>query len=249
VRLRPGALAFVRERQQAGELVWTGHVHIETDGNLFGQFLNVLTEIAWRDYFADPRTLSFGTKEFDRYPKGSGCLVAPRELVLDAFAEIPNRYADPRHANDDTPMLRRLASSARINVSPSFASDYVPRATFRTFLKHSLHRGTVFLDGHGRRESRFFPAVVAFFPLTSALAVAALVRPRVLPAAMATTAVGAGAVAASARRSPREVAVVAALAPVWAAAFGVGLWRGLAMLVAARFRRSTAPRRAEGEPS
>ena len=79
VRLRSGALAFVRERQQAGELVWTGHVYINTDGNPYGVFLNVLTEIAWRDYFDRPRTTSFGSEDFDRYPKGSGCLVAPRE--------------------------------------------------------------------------------------------------------------------------------------------------------------------------
>jgi glycosyltransferase involved in cell wall biosynthesis len=249
VRLRPGALAFVRERQQAGELVWTGHVHIHTGGNPYGLFQNVLTEIAWRDYFDRPRTLSFGLDDFDRYPKGSGCLVAPRELLVDAFSEIPKRYADPRHANDDTPMLRRLASSAWINISPSFASDYVPRATFRTFIKHSIHRGTVFLDGHGRRESRFFPAVVAFFPVAGALAAASLVRPRLLPAAVASTAIGAGALAASARRSPREVAVVTALAPVWGAAFGLGLWRGLAMLLAARLRRrgGTTPGNAERE--
>lgn len=249
VRLRADALAFVRERERAGEPVWVGHVHIHTGGNPYGLFQNVLTEIAWRDYFDDPRTLSFGPEDFDRYPKGSGCLFAPRDLLVDAFADEPTRYADARHANDDTPMLRRLASSARIHVSPSFASDYVPRAAFRTFIKHSIHRGTVFLDGHGRRESRFFPAVVAFYPVTAGLAVASFVRPRVVPAAVAATAVAAGTVAASAGRSRREVAIVAALAPLWSAAFGAGLWRGLAMLASARLRRSrtAASRPSEGE--
>jgi hypothetical protein len=247
VRLRPGSLAFVRERQRAGELVWTGHVYINTGSNPYGVFLNVLTEIAWREYFDHPRTTSFGLEEFDRYPKGSGCLAAPREIVVDAFAEVPTRYADARHANDDTPMLRRIAASERIHVSPSFASDYAPRATLRTFITHSIHRGTVFLEGHGRRESRFFPAVVAFFPMTAALAVASLIRPRVLPAAVAATAVAAGAVAASARRSRFEVATVTALAPIWAAAFGAGLWRGLAMLTAARLRSSASEASGDSE--
>jgi glycosyltransferase involved in cell wall biosynthesis len=236
VRLRPDALAFVRERLHAGELVWTGHVHIHTDGNPFGTFLNVITEIAWRDYFERPRTLGFGLRDFDRYPKGSGCFIAPREILLDAFDELPTRFADVRYANDDAPMLRRIAASAGIRVSPSFASDYAPRSTLRTFVKHSFHRGHVFLDGHGRRESRFFPLILAFYPISAALVLAALFRPRVAPLAAVATSVGAGMMAASARRSRSEVVTVAALAPVWAASLGAGLWRGLGMLAAARLR-------------
>jgi glycosyltransferase involved in cell wall biosynthesis len=236
VAVRSDALAFVHERQRQGELVWTGHVHIHADGNPYGTFQNVITEIAWRDYFDNPRTLSFGVKDFDRYPKGSGCFIAPRELLVDSFDAMPTRYADARYANDDTPMLRRLAASHRIHVSPSFASDYVPRATLGTFVKHSLHRGIVFLDGHGRRESRFFPAVLVFFPLSAGLAVASTVRPRLLLGAAGATSLAAGTVAVAARRRGGEVATVAALAPMWAAAFGTGLWRGLGMVVSRRVR-------------
>jgi hypothetical protein len=240
VTVRRDALKFVRERQRAGELVWTAHVHIHTDGNPYGRFQNVLTEIAWRDYFDDPRTLSFGTAEFDRFPKGSGCFVAPRELVLAAFDPVPSRYADARYANDDTPMLRELAASHGIHVSPSFASDYIPRATLRTFLKHSFHRGIVFLDGHGRRESRFFPAIAAFYPLSAGLTLACLRRPRRLPAVVGATSAAAAVVTAAARRPRGDVATVATLAPVWAVAFGAGLWRGLGMLLARRFRGRSA---------
>jgi glycosyltransferase involved in cell wall biosynthesis len=232
VRLRPHSLAFVRERQRAGELVWVGHVHIHTAGNPYGRFLNVLTEIAWREYFDRPRTTSFGGEDFDHYPKGSGCLVGPRGLIVDAFGEVPSRYADPRHANDDTPMLRRVVASERIHVSPSFAADYVPRGTFRTFVRHSLHRGAVFFDGHGRRESRFFPLVLAFFPVSATLTLVSLARPRLMPLGILSLAVGAGAVAAGARRPRGDVAVVALLSPIWAAAFGAGVWRGLAMATA-----------------
>jgi glycosyltransferase involved in cell wall biosynthesis len=242
VRLRPGALAFVRDRRDAGERVWAGHVHIHTGGNPYGLFQNVLTEIAWREYFDRPRTVSFGAESFDHYPKGSGCLFAPRHALVEAFAEQPTRYADPRHANDDTPMLRQVVATERIHVSPSFAADYLPRATFRTFVKHSLHRGTVFLDGHGRRDSRFFPFVLGFFPVSVALAAAALLRPRIVPVSVAGVVVAAGTVAASAGRSRREIATVAGLSPVWAVAFGAGLWRGLAMLAAVRLR-SRAPGR------
>jgi glycosyltransferase involved in cell wall biosynthesis len=240
VRLRPNALEFVRDREEAGDAVWTGHVHIHSDGNPYGTFMNVLTEIAWRDYFDNPRTTSFGLRDFDRYPKGSGCFFAPRELLLDAFDALPSRFADVRHANDDAPMLRRIARSTDIHISPSFASDYVPRATLRTFISHSVHRGMVFLDGHGRRESRFFPYVVGFFPMSAAVLAASLVRPRVLPSAAAATALGAATVAVSHRRSGAEVVTVALLAPVWALALGLGLWRGLGMMAAEHLRRRNA---------
>ena len=229
VRLRPDSLAFVRERQRAGDLVWVGHVQIDTAGNPYGRFQNVLTEIAWREYFDRPRTTSFGAEDFDHYPKGSGCLAGPRDLIRDAFADLPSRYADPRHANDDTPMLRRIVASERIHVSPSFAADYVPRGTFRTFVSHSLHRGAVFFDGHGRRESRFFPFVLAFFPVSAAVVVGSVARPRLVPLGILGLSVGAGVVAAGARRQKGDVAVVALLTPLWAGAFGAGLWRGLAM--------------------
>jgi glycosyltransferase involved in cell wall biosynthesis len=241
VRLRPDSLAFVRDRRDAGEPVWVGHVHIDTAGNPYGRFQNVLTEIAWREYFDRPRTTSFGTDDFDHYPKGSGSLFGPRALLTEAFAEVPSRYADPRHANDDTPMLRRVVASERIHVSPSFASDYAPRGTFRRFVSHSLHRGTVFFDGHGRRESRFFPFVLAFFPLSAVLVLASVVRPRLVPISVAGMAAGAGAVAAAARRPRGDVGIVALLAPVWAGAFGAGLWRGLALAAA---KRARAPKQA-----
>ena len=86
-----------------------------------------------------------------------------------------------------------LAARERIHLSPSFGCTYTPRGSLPSFVRHSLHRGVVFLDGHGRRESRFFPAVVAFYPVSAALAVAALRRPALVPA-------GALGVAAAARR-------------------------------------------------
>jgi glycosyltransferase involved in cell wall biosynthesis len=234
VRLRPDSLAFVRERQRDGEHVWTGHVHIHTDGNPYGTFMNVLTEIAWRDYFEHPRTVAFDTRDFDRFPKGSGCFVGPRQLLVDAFDTVPERYADVRYANDDAPMLRKIAAATGIRVSPSFASDYVPRANLRSFLRHSFHRGHVFLEGHGRRESRFFPYIVAFYPLSAAAAFAVVSRPRLLPVAVLATSATAAMVTARARRSASEVTTVAALAPAWTVTFGAGLWRGLGMMVRAR---------------
>ena len=240
VRLRPESLSYVHDRVSSGEAVWNGHVHVDTDGNPYGAFWNVLAELAWADYFDDPRTTSYGADDFDRFPKGTTCFLAPRQLLSEAHAAFRSGYADVRHANDDTPLIRWIAGRQRINLSPSFACDYRPRATFGSFLRHSAHRGTVFVDGHGRPESRFFPVTAAFFPISAGLALASLRRPVLVPAVAAATVAAAGAVAARSGRSVFETASFAGLAPVYAVAHGSGMWRGLALLARNRLASATA---------
>jgi glycosyltransferase involved in cell wall biosynthesis len=226
VRLDPEALRFVRQRVAAGERVWNAHVHVDT-GSAFGVFWGLLAELAWRDYFDDPRTTSFGEDEFDRFPKGTTCFLAPRTLLLSAFSTFETHYRDVNLANDDTPILRTVARGARIGISPQFACRYAPRTTLGRFLRHAIHRGTVFLDGHGTPESRFFPVVAAFFPVSAALAVAALRRPAVAPAALVACGLAAAAYGLEAGRSPREVQVLATVTPIYAVGHGLGMWRGL----------------------
>jgi glycosyltransferase involved in cell wall biosynthesis len=234
VRLDPDALAFVRTRLEGGEHVWNGHVEVDVDWNPFGAFSNLLVELAWREYFADPRTTSYGVEEFDRYPKGTTCFLAPRSLLMDAVSAYSSGYADLRHANDDTPLIRWIATRERIHLSPRFRVGYRPRSTLSSFVRHSFHRGVVFLDGHGRRESRYFPAVVAFFPISATLALASSRRPLLAPSLAAACAAAAGVTAAAAGRSAFETASFAALMPVYAIAHGAGMWRGLGLAARAR---------------
>jgi glycosyltransferase involved in cell wall biosynthesis len=220
VRLAPSGLRFVRERLQSAP-VWNGHVYVDAD-NAWGEFWRLLAELAWRDYFDDPRTTSFGLAEFDRYPKGTTCFFAPRALLESAFAGFHSHYGDIRLANDDTPILRAVAAAQRIHISPEFACTYSPRTTAGAFLRHAIHRGTVFVDGHGTPDSRFFPAVVAFYPLSVAL----LRHARFIPAALAACGAAAAGYGACAGRSKREVRVLATITPLYALGHGLGMWRG-----------------------
>ncbi len=236
VRLSPGALRFVARHVADGERVWTAHVDVAAEGNPYGVFWKLLAELAWRDYFDDPRTTSFDASSFDRFPKGTTCLLAPRKLLLEAAASFRSRYLDLRHANDDTPLLRWIAAREPIHISPRFSCLYLPRARLSSFVRHSFHRGIVFLDGHGRRESRFFPIVLAFYPASALLTFGALRRPLLAPLALVGTATAAGLLGLRRRRAPYEVASLTLLAPIYALAHGAGMWRGLALLVAGRLR-------------
>jgi glycosyltransferase involved in cell wall biosynthesis len=236
VTLERSALRFIREQVDAGQLVWTAHVHVESE-SLFGVFWRLLAELAWPDYFDRPRTTRFGVRDFDRYPKGTTCFLAPRALLLDAVAGFRPHVTDVRLANDDTPLLRDLAARSPIGISPEFSCVYAPRTSLGRFLRHAIRRGVVFVDGHGRRESRFFPVVLAFFPLSVAFALAVARRPVVAPAAAAVTGLAAGAYGASAGRSREEVRALALVTPVYALGHGLGMWRGLAELVRWRLGR------------
>lgn len=236
VRVHPDSLAFGRRRIAEDAPVWTGHVDVEAKGSPYGTFWKLIAELAWPEYFDDPRETSFGSAEFDRFPKGTTCFLAPRQLLLEAMDAFRSRYPDARHANDDTPLLRWIADREPIHVAPSFRCSYRPRATLRTFLRHSRHRGVVFLDGHGRPESRFFPVVVAFFPVSGLLALAALRRPALVPRLALATSLLASGFGFARRRSPAEVASLALLTPLYAVAHGLGMWQGLLMAVGSRPR-------------
>lgn len=236
VRLDSGALAFVGERIRDDGGAWTGDVDVQTEGNPCGTFWKLLAELAWSDYFAAPRETSFGASEFDRFPKGTGCFLARRELMLEATDSVTSRYENLRRANDDAPLLRWVAERERIHIAPSFRCSYAPRASLAPFVRHALHRGYVFLDGHGRRESAFFPAVVAFYPASAAVVLAALKRPSVVPVALVATSLAAAALGIARRRSAEEIRSLALLAPVYAAAHGLGMWRGLGLIVTRKTR-------------
>ena len=237
-----GSLAYVRERFERAR-IWTAHVDVHGNGDLLAAFWALIAELAWSDYFDDPRDSSFGARDFDRFPKGTTCLFAPKQLVLDAIRSFQSRYADLRSANDDTPVLRWIAEREPIHVSPGFRCVYRPRTTLKSFVRHSVRRGVVFVDGHGRRESRFFPAVVAFYPATAALALATFRRPVVAPAALLAASAAASAYGLLRRRSANEVASLAAVTPIYGLAHGLGMWRGLFTIVRERTRSPGADAR------
>jgi glycosyltransferase involved in cell wall biosynthesis len=231
VRIDPGALAYVHRQIDRDKRVWTADVEIDVGDEPFALFWKLIAELAWGAYFDDRKETSFGAEEFDRFPKGTTCFFVPRNLLHEAIAAFRSRYADLRDANDDTPLLRWIAARERINLSPAFSCLYRPRTSVSAFVRHSVHRGVVFLDGHGRPESRFFPAVAAFYPVSAVLVAATLRKPLVAPAALVATSLGAATLGVARRRTAAEVATLALVTPLYGVAHGFGMWRGLVTML------------------
>src|SRR5207247_5737664 len=131
---------------------------------------------------------------------------------------------DPRFANDDTVLIRSIADRQRVNLSPGFACRYHARESLPSFLRHSFHRGTFFVDGFGRRGTRFFPVVVAFFPASVGFALLAARKPLWAGAVAAGTPVVAATWAARLGRPPADIIAFSALSGPFVAAYSASLW-------------------------
>jgi glycosyltransferase involved in cell wall biosynthesis len=236
VVLEPDALRFIASNLDGELPIWNAHVEIDVAGNPFARFWRTVAHAAWPSYLRQPRTMSFGLEDFDRYPKGTTCFLAPRRALARALAEFESLYDDVRFSNDDTVMIRSLAKEQRINISPGFACRYHARDSLIRFVRHSLHRGTVFVDGFGRPGTRFFPVVIAFFPTSLAFGVFAVRKPAWALAAVFTGPIAAAAYAASLRRPPRDVIAFSMLALPFVVPYSAGIWRGGWLALRGRMR-------------
>lgn len=242
IAIAPDALRFVGDRiEDERDLpIWSAHFdfNVETP---YGRFWSVIIPLVWRRYYSHPRTTSFGLEEYDRFAKSTTCFIAPRSMLLDAKAQFSSHYADTRNASDDTALIRLLAARQPINVSPHFACTYSSHESYRAFVHNVFHRGKTFVDSYGRPGTRFFPLVLAYFPLSVLAAAAALRRPRLAVRALAVSPVPFAAAAAALRRDRATVAAVGWVGPSWLAAMCAGLWYGLWLALRARLRPAPAP--------
>jgi GT2 family glycosyltransferase len=237
-----GALPWVRRAiaEHPERTVWCGHVDVETEGNPYAAFWSGLVKIGWRRYTSDPRLVSFGTEEFDAYPKGTTCLLIPRALLDEAVQGFESLFEDEQLSSDDTRLLRFVAGRTRIWLTPDFRFSYNGKQGPRKFLKQSYFRGTTFVDGYLGQPGPVRRALLAAIGLGAAVGVASLRRPAIAVAGIAAVTAVAPAVVAHAGGSRDEVRSTVALTPVFVLTFGAGVLRGLA-LAALRLGRGHTP--------
>ena len=239
----PDAFTALNRRLETGtrNRVWNGHVTIRYGRNLFARFWGVVTHVGWHAYLRRPRFVEFGIEEFDRYPKGTGFLLAPTDLLRESMRDYDSLVDDARFASDDTGVLRHLARKERIAITPEFGCWYdFGRSSVRAFLRHSFDRGTFFVDSYLRPGTRFFLPLIVFF--VGCLASVALLAtlPVATLAALACAWLLITIVALALRAPLGNVVAFALVLPVFALAFGAGIWRGVFLVTRTALRRRRA---------
>ncbi|MEU4801348.1 glycosyltransferase [Actinosynnema sp. NPDC023587] len=239
VILEPGSLAFLRDQLTAHpeRTVWNGHINTDNTGNPYGAFMQGLVAVGWRRYVADPRLTSFTAEDFDAFPKGTGLFLAPRAVLEQAARSFSSLYDDVRLASDDTRMLRWIAEQGPIFIAPGFAAEYNSRDSLSKFTRHAYFRGSTFVDGYLDSPGPVRNAAFAAAGVGVAGLFLLLRKPK---AALALAAAGSAAAGAVVRRSggskDQSLAVVKLLT-LFAACFGAGAARGLALALRKRLGR------------
>ena len=220
--------------------VWTAHTVANTDLSPIAGFWQAIEHVAWRRYWRRPHQVTFGIDDFDFYPKGTTALLAPRDVLREAFAQYEPTVDDLKISNDDTAVLRWVAERHGITIAPGYSCVYNSRTTLHAFLKHANHRGAVLIDGYLRPGARFSQAIAAVLLLTPVAVLVAVRHPRtVLPgAALASAAAGTGARVAGARTY--DSAVLGFLATPFGVMYLAGMWRGVVARLRAMRRVSGA---------
>jgi glycosyltransferase involved in cell wall biosynthesis len=246
VVIRERSLAWLKDQvaEHPERRVWNGHVDVETRRNTYAAYWSGLVKIGWRRYTANPRLVSFGAEDFDYYPKGTGCLFVPRDLLVDATAGFGSLFDNPKLSNDDTRLLRDVAARERFWISPEFAFTYHGKAGLRGFRRQSYFRGTTFIDGYLGRAGAVRRALLA--ALLGAVVVAAVTvfAPLVGLACVLAVLLATPVVVRLVGGSWYEIRAAALLTPVFIPVFGAGILRGLSLAAATAVRSKYRPRSA-----
>lgn len=209
---------------------WNGHVEVDT-ANPYAAFWSGITRVGWRAYFADPRQVSYGPDEFDRFPKGTTMFLAPRAALLAAAGRFTTIVGDVRLASDDTRMLRELSREHRIHMSPGFSCRYHGRDSLRGWLTQAWFRGTTFVDGYLGEPHRAVPVGTGLGVALAGGAAVMVRRPGLAAAGAVCSAVALAGLVAASGGGRAETRAVAGLAVPFAAVFCAGVVRGLALVL------------------
>ena len=227
------SLGFLESQlQKDDDQIWNGHVNVDKKGNIFARFWDAIVFIGWRRYFRKPKTISYGLKDFDYYPKGTGFFYVPKNKLLAAMSYFETQSNDLKYSSDDTLLIRYLAERQDINISPSFSCLYHGRSTFSTFLTHAYSRGQFFIDGFFRPGTRFYYPLIGVLVLSILLIILLIVWPLVALQLICVLAVlfvvgllfGALALGVAFK----DALSLAILGLPFATVYLVGLWRGVA---------------------
>jgi glycosyltransferase involved in cell wall biosynthesis len=125
-----------------------------------------LVRVGWSRMYSENKTIHFGLKDFDQYPKGTSIFVASKTDWIEGLRKLSLLESGSRVAiSDDTALIREFASKSDIWIDTSFSADYSPRTSMQAFLKNARYRGQTFVDSYWTSNT-IFGKLVKYLPPT-----------------------------------------------------------------------------------
>lgn len=240
------SLSYVIKQQakDSSRQLWCSHVRVDTKGNIYARFWETVAFVAWRKYFKHPKDTSFRIKQFDDYPKGTTCFVVTKAILSEANDWFEGNTKDLKTSNDDTLLLRHIAETDSINISPDFWCLYHARATLGQYTKHVFHRGKVFVDGFLRKDgNRFFIPLIIFLILSVVVPVSVILHPAFLGPLIVAALIGwvlELPLVFTLGVPAKDGLSAVVLSPLFALYYGAGIWTAFVKIFILRKMR-TAP--------
>jgi glycosyltransferase involved in cell wall biosynthesis len=129
--------------------VISGPTRFPENERLLGIFWETISRIFWFRFYRSEEDINLTLENFDRYPKGTTCLLIPTDLMLQySEASSSKSHFPSKFQNDDTAILREIVPHVNFIISRKLDAIYFPRVKLSKFFSHSIHRGGVFLDGY-----------------------------------------------------------------------------------------------------
>lgn len=226
VIVEPDSLEHLHAAVERGELVWNYDV-VPGSRDLRALFWTGITKVWWRDYFRTRQPVAFGIDDFDRYPKGTGAFLAPRDLLLAAAGEFDSHFADASLASDDTRLLRAVAAAEDIHLSPDVLCTHHAKSGRGSWSRQCYYRGTTFVDGYLTDPARARGLLAGVVGVGVVGGVVARSLPRTTLSGGVLACAAAAALARTCGATSREAVAVGALSPAFGVCFGAGVVRGL----------------------
>lgn len=235
------SISYVLSQQEKDPTrkVWCSHVRVDKVGNIYARFWEAVAFIAWRKYFRKPRDISYGIKEFDDYPKGTTCFFVDKDILKEANAWFVRNTKDLKVSNDDTLLIRHMAESSSINISPDYWCLYHARDSFIPYIKHVHHRGQVFVDGFLRNDgNRFYIPLLVFLAASIIVPFTLAIYPEYIPHVL----LGGSvlwllelAMTLFISVPTKDALSFFILSPVFAISYGLGIWRAVLRIYSPNF--------------
>jgi glycosyltransferase involved in cell wall biosynthesis len=149
------------------DFVWNAHMETHKQSKLSGLFWDIPTRLFWGTYLRAPKRVRFGAAEFDKYPKGTTCLLVKASSLRNAYLAVWPK-GDLSLVSDDTRLIRKLVEKDEIVLDPKFNAVYRPRVNFWSSFLHTTNRGVLFVDSYAGTSAlrRLVILVLVSSPLT-----------------------------------------------------------------------------------